>query len=135
MTLDETDFQYTVEKGDNAGNQHCLLFPKCFLPFPKQVLIFYFKFILLSANAFNLDQSRILSFGKGLICHYALPHQQFDYLTAIKKSHFCLMHAVNCFQSINCEVNASIISLCGRQCRSKIRLYRMCSLILMYTVP
>ena len=35
---------------------------------PKQVLIFLFKFILSSANAFNLDQSKILSFGKELSC-------------------------------------------------------------------
>ena len=48
------------------GNQHFLLFPQCFLPFRKQVLIFLFKFILSSANAFNLDQSKILLFGKEL---------------------------------------------------------------------
>ena len=30
-----------VEKGENAGNQHFLLFPQCFLSFLKQVLIFH----------------------------------------------------------------------------------------------
>ena len=113
-------------KGENAGNQHFLLSPQCFLSFSKQVLIFQsysitciqrplkggnesgllqqvvFKcrfyyidfrrmavseqwslkaggllmqvvsntgltvFILSSANAFNLDQPEILSFGKEL---------------------------------------------------------------------
>ena len=28
-----------VGKGENAGNQHFLLFPQCFLPFPKQIPI------------------------------------------------------------------------------------------------
>ena len=30
----------TVRKGENAGNQHFLLFPQCFTPFPRQILIF-----------------------------------------------------------------------------------------------
>ena len=50
-------------KGENAGNQHFLLFPQCFLPFPKEISIFYITFIMSSANAFNLDKSKILSFG------------------------------------------------------------------------
>ena len=45
-------------------NQHFLLFPQWFLPFPKQK--FSVTFILSPANAFNLDQSKILSFGKEL---------------------------------------------------------------------
>ena len=32
-------FENIVEKGENAGNQHFLLFQQCFLPFPKQILI------------------------------------------------------------------------------------------------
>ena len=40
-TSTEKPFENIVEKGENAGNQHFLLFPQCFLPFPKQVLIFY----------------------------------------------------------------------------------------------
>ena len=42
-----------VGTGENAGCQHFLLFPQCFLPFQKQDLIFYSN-ILSSANAFNL---------------------------------------------------------------------------------
>ena len=63
MTLEEKAFENIVGKGENAGNQHFLLFPQYFLPFLKQVLIFHFKIILSSANAFNSDQSKILSFG------------------------------------------------------------------------
>ena len=29
------------EKGENAGNQHFLLFPQCFLPFPNQISVFH----------------------------------------------------------------------------------------------
>ena len=49
-----------VEKGENAGNQHFLLFPQCFLPFTKH--FFSITFILTFACAFNLDQSKIVSF-------------------------------------------------------------------------
>ena len=60
-------FENIMGKGENAGNHHFLIFLQCFLPFPNQVLIFYLNNILLSANAFNLDQSKILLFGKELI--------------------------------------------------------------------
>ena len=40
-TLNETAFENIFGKGENAGNQHFLLFQRCFLPFPKQVLILY----------------------------------------------------------------------------------------------
>ena len=33
-------FENIVGKGENAGNQHFLLFPQCFLPFLKQIPIF-----------------------------------------------------------------------------------------------
>ena len=61
-TLKNEPFENLVEKGENAGNQHFLLFPQCFLPFPKQISIFSVIFILSTANAFNCDQSIILSF-------------------------------------------------------------------------
>ena len=34
-------FENIVGKGENAGNQHFLLFPQCFLPFPNQISIFH----------------------------------------------------------------------------------------------
>ena len=33
-------FENIVGKGENAGNQDFLVFPQCFLPFPKQIKIF-----------------------------------------------------------------------------------------------
>ena len=37
----EAFFENFVRKGENVGNQHFLLFPQCFLPFPKQISIFW----------------------------------------------------------------------------------------------
>ena len=36
----EKTFENIVGKGENAGNQHFLLFPQCFLSFPNQISIF-----------------------------------------------------------------------------------------------
>ena len=59
-------FGNIVGKGENAGHQHFLLLPQCFLPFPKQISILPFLFLLSSANAFNLDQPKNISYGKQL---------------------------------------------------------------------
>ena len=56
----------TVEKGENAGNQHFLLFPLCFLLYENTKIIILAMLKLSSANAFNLVMSKILSFGKVL---------------------------------------------------------------------
>ena len=66
MTLKKMAFENIVGKGENAGNQHFLLFPQCFLPYQREKSLFQTTFILSSANAFNLDQSKIVPFGKGL---------------------------------------------------------------------
>ena len=47
MTLRKKPFVNIVGKGENAGNQHFLffpflLFPQCFLPFPKQISVFIY---------------------------------------------------------------------------------------------
>ena len=39
-TLRNRPLENIVGKGENAGNQHFLLFPQCFLPFPKRILTF-----------------------------------------------------------------------------------------------
>ena len=39
-TLRKEAFENILGKGENAGNQHFLLFPKMFLPFPKQISFF-----------------------------------------------------------------------------------------------
>ena len=56
-----------VKKGEIACDMQFLLCSQCFLPY--MVLIFHFKcsFEMLSAICFNLDQSKILSSGNGLI--------------------------------------------------------------------
>ena len=40
MTLRKKAPESIVGKGDNAGNQHFLLFPQCFLLFTKQSSVF-----------------------------------------------------------------------------------------------
>ena len=55
-----------VGKVENAGDQHFLIFQQNVLLFPKQISFFSVTFILLSVNAFNMDQSKNLSFGKDL---------------------------------------------------------------------
>ena len=39
-TLTKKPFENTVGKGENAGNQHFLLLPQCFLPIPKRISVF-----------------------------------------------------------------------------------------------
>ena len=66
MTLRKTFCENIVGIGENAGNQHFLLFPKCFSPHPKINFYFSVTLILLSAIPFHLEQSKILLFGKYL---------------------------------------------------------------------
>ena len=40
-SLRKYPFENIVEKGENAGNQHFLLFPQCFLPFPEKIYFFF----------------------------------------------------------------------------------------------
>ena len=37
MTLKDKSLENIVGKGENAGNQHVLLFLQCFIPFPEQI--------------------------------------------------------------------------------------------------
>ena len=67
-TLRMKALETIVGKGENAGNHHFLLFPRCFLTFPKQISSFELHFDLSSANAFNLDKFKNFSFGKESIC-------------------------------------------------------------------
>ena len=56
-------FENIVGKGENAVNQHFLLFPQCF---QEELYFILFTFIFLLANALNLDWSKILMVGKEL---------------------------------------------------------------------
>ena len=60
-------------KGENAGNQHFLLFPQFFLTYHRQIIIDT-TFILSYANALNLVESQILSLGKVLTHYNTIPH-------------------------------------------------------------
>ena len=71
-------WKYFGKKGENAGNQHFLLFPKCFLPFNFNSLV---TFILSSANAFNLDQSEIKLFGTELMSKFKVYADSKIYVT------------------------------------------------------
>ena len=57
-------FGNIVGKEENAGDQHFLLLPQFFLSYPEQILPFGSP--LSSANALNLDWSKIVLFGKEL---------------------------------------------------------------------
>ena len=66
MTLKKNPFENIVGIGENASNQHFLLFIIMFSTLPKPNFNCSFTFILSSAHALNLEQSKILSFGLGL---------------------------------------------------------------------
>ena len=67
MTLDKRSLENTEGKGENAGNQHFLLFSTVFSTLSKRENVILATFKLSSANAFNLVMSKILFFGKGLM--------------------------------------------------------------------
>ena len=70
LTVVLTTLYYTIPTFNDPGkealwkhfgkiNQHFLLFPQCFLPLQNIFFKFSLKFILTSANAFNLVQSKL----------------------------------------------------------------------------
>ena len=54
-----------VRKRENAGSQYFLLSPQCLVPYQRKIKTSAIL-KLLSANAFNLNESKILSFGREL---------------------------------------------------------------------
>ena len=67
MTLKQRAFGHIVGKGENAGNQHFLLFPQFFLLFPNQISNSHSHFFCPLQMLSILDQSKILSFSKELM--------------------------------------------------------------------
>ena len=57
-------FENIVGKGENADDQHFFAFPTMFFSLPNINFKCSLPLILSSANSFNLDQYKILSFGK-----------------------------------------------------------------------
>ena len=85
-------------KGENF-NQNFILFPKMFSTLSRGEIIILTTPILLSANAFNLDQAKVLLFGKELT-HYQTTKfctgpnwnkQQTTFLRAFKMKNECLI--------------------------------------------
>ena len=67
-------FENILGKGENAGNQHFLLFPKCFLPFPKQMLIFESHLLChLQMLSIWSSRSKNLLYGKELTLYHTIP--------------------------------------------------------------
>ena len=73
-TLYKKPFENIVGKGENADNQHFLLFPQCFFTLHKTNFNFSITLILSSASAFNFDRYKTLSFDKELK-RKAVPHR------------------------------------------------------------
>ena len=55
-------FENIVGKGENAGKQHFLLFPQCFLPFPKDISLCMLHLFCRLQMLSILDQSKNLFF-------------------------------------------------------------------------
>ena len=64
MCLQYKSFENTVRKGEIARNEQFLLFPQCFLSFWRTFFHFLSNLKLSSANSFNLEESKFLSFKK-----------------------------------------------------------------------
>ena len=68
MTLEKKPFENIVGKGENAGDQHFLLFPECFLTIPQRISVYKLH---LFCRLHMLYIWYILSFGKGLKTIYS----------------------------------------------------------------
>ena len=55
-TLRKKSFENIVGKGENAGNQHFLLFPQCFLPCQNTKNIFFTNILFVNGNCFEFGQ-------------------------------------------------------------------------------
>ena len=60
MTLKKKTFENIEGKGENADNQHFLLFPQRFLLYHKKETVIFAMSNLLSVNAYNLVMSKNL---------------------------------------------------------------------------
>ena len=64
--LKKKHIENIVGKGEYAGKQHFYLYPQCFLPYQRQIII-WSTYKLLSSDAFSLDKCKMLSFDQTLI--------------------------------------------------------------------
>ena len=109
-TFKEKPFENIVGKEESAGNQHFLPFSTMFstLLRTKIIISAYFYsayFILSSANAFNLDRSRIFLFGEELTRYGSLmkkqlfPSRLFALLTLPQTTNFRLFQTERVLQT------------------------------------
>ena len=73
-----------------------------------------FTFILSSANAFNLDQSKILSFGKGLRPAYLCVPEQYDVTFYQTKKVLVMSNLLKAMQTKKINVIVKMISIFER---------------------
>ena len=69
-TLKNKHFENIEGKGEDAGNQHFLLFPQCFLPFPEQISIFQpylFRRLQLLSNSTSLKTCHLGKSSEGFL--------------------------------------------------------------------
>ena len=116
MTLRKYPLENIVRKGENAGNQHFLLFPQCFLP--KASFNFWYTSKWSSANAFNLDRSKICSFGKELT-----DQSNSTLLTHYQTTNFRLFQ-IESLQTTNSNWRKwkKVIQTCRKRCGKKEKL-------------
>ena len=73
-TLKKNASENTVEKEENAGNQHFLLFPQCFLVYHKEKMSFK-QCLIFGLQMLSIwSCPKICHFGKGLIVYYSHSH-------------------------------------------------------------
>ena len=70
MTQKKKPFENIVGKGENAGNQHFLLFPKCFLLYQRQKSLFELHLFCRFLMLWIWSGPIFLSFGKELMHLY-----------------------------------------------------------------
>ena len=77
MTVRRKGFENIVGKGENAGNQHFLLFPQCFLPFLTQSSTFE-SHLICRLQMLSIWTGLKLSFGKGLTLYQTGNIKEFE---------------------------------------------------------
>ena len=127
MTKKRKSFENNVGNGENAGNQHFLLFLQCFLSFPKQISIFLSHLFCCLYSAFNFDLSRTLWFDYELrSLSSRIPHEKYlkvqiqdqteyveqAYLDLLSLTHnllcFCKLK-IDSFRKILCEKEKMLV--------------------------
>ena len=65
-TLGKRTYENVVGKEENAGNNHFLPFPQCFLPCQRHFFAILAPISIVVCKCFEFGKSNVLSFGKEL---------------------------------------------------------------------